>query len=114
MKLNDKYYNLIKNGNKTIELRLYDDKRKLLKKNDKIQFKNRINNEIIITVIDDLIIFESFKNALEGIDVEKCIPGSTLENALKIYEEIYEEKYKINKVIAIFIRKVNLSKSYHK
>lgn len=39
MKLNDKYYNLIKNGNKTIELRLYDDKRKLLKKMIKYNLK---------------------------------------------------------------------------
>ena len=45
MKLDDEYYNQIKNKIKTVELRLYDDKRKLLKKNDKIQFKNKLNND---------------------------------------------------------------------
>ena len=104
MNLENKYYNQIKNGSKTVELRLYDDKRKLLKKNDKIQFKNKLNNDTIIIEIDKLIIFESFRNALEEVGVDKCIPGSTLENAVKIYEKIYEEKYRTNKVIAIFIR----------
>mgnify|MGYP001313013909 CR=1 FL=1 len=108
MKLNDKYYNQIKNESKTVELRLYDDKRKSLKKNDIIQFKNKLNDESITTNIDELIIFESFKNALEKVGVEKCIPCSALEDAVKIYEKIYKEKYRTNKVIAIFIRKVNL------
>lgn len=103
MKLDDEYYNQIKNKKKTVELRLYDDKRKLLKKNDKIQFKNKLNNETIIIEIDKLIIFKSFRNALEEVGVENCIPGSTLENAVKIYKKIYEEKYRKYKVIAIFI-----------
>jgi len=57
-----------------------------------------------IDILDELIIFESFSDALKEVGVEKCIPGSTLENAVKIYKKIYEEKYRTNKVIAIFIR----------
>ena len=38
MKLNNEPFNLIKNGTKTVELRLNDEKRKLLNIGDKIEF----------------------------------------------------------------------------
>ena len=38
MKLNEKYFEYIKRGTKRIELRLNDEKRKLIKIGDKIRF----------------------------------------------------------------------------
>ncbi|MBR6412903.1 MAG: ASCH domain-containing protein [Alphaproteobacteria bacterium] len=43
MKVQKKYYNLLKNGVKTIELRLFDEKRKKIKIGDKIIFENLDN-----------------------------------------------------------------------
>lgn len=45
MKWNNGPFELIKNGTKTIELRLNDEKRQLLKIKDLIEFTNRTNNE---------------------------------------------------------------------
>ena len=44
MKLNNKPFEKIKKGTKTIELRLNDEKRQLLKVNDYIEFNNITNN----------------------------------------------------------------------
>ena len=43
MKVKTKYYNLLKNGTKTIELRLYDEKRQLIQIGDTVQFSNFSN-----------------------------------------------------------------------
>ncbi len=51
MNLNDSPFNRIKNGTKTIELRLNDEKRQLLKENDFIEFINRVTLEKIIVQI---------------------------------------------------------------
>ena len=45
MKLNNGPFERIKNGTKTIELRLNDEKRQLLKIKDLIEFTNRTNDE---------------------------------------------------------------------
>lgn len=45
MKLNNSPFNKIKNGSKTIELRLNDEKRSKLKVNDFIEFTNVETNE---------------------------------------------------------------------
>ena len=51
MKLYSNPFELIKNGKKRIEIRLYDEKRKLIKINDIIKFKNIDTNEIIKTKV---------------------------------------------------------------
>lgn len=40
MRVQEKYYNLLKSGKKTVELRLNDDKRRQIKVGDKIEFTN--------------------------------------------------------------------------
>ena len=47
MRLNNEPFNKIKEGTKTVELRLLDEKRKTLRVGDKIIFTNRANNEKI-------------------------------------------------------------------
>ena len=51
MKLNNGPFEQIKNGTKTIELRLNDEKRQLLKPNDLIEFTNRSNGEKLLVKI---------------------------------------------------------------
>ena len=46
MKLNESPFDRIKNGTKTIEFRLYDDKRKQIKVGDKIEFSKSSQRDI--------------------------------------------------------------------
>ena len=61
MKLNNKPFEKIKKGTKTIELRLNDEKRQLLKVNDFIEFTNITNNEKLLVKIENL--YDSYEIA---------------------------------------------------
>lgn len=61
IKLNNEPFNLIKNGTKTVELRLNDEKRKLLNIGDEIEFTNRDTNEKLSVDIINLYKYPSFK-----------------------------------------------------
>ena len=60
MKLRDKAFKSIKAGTKTIELRLYDEKRKLLNAGDVIEFTNIDTKEVIKVEILQLHRFNNF------------------------------------------------------
>lgn len=61
MKLKDKPFKLIKEEIKTIELRLYDEKRKLLNVGDVIEFTNIDTKEVIKVEILQLHRFNNFQ-----------------------------------------------------
>ena len=61
MKLNNEPFECIKNGTKTIELRLNDEKRKLLTVGDYIEFINRVTNEKLLVEVIDLFKYNSFE-----------------------------------------------------
>jgi len=96
MRLNNKPFVKIKNGTKTIELRLCDEKRSLVKENDIIVFKNRETKEKIKVKVKKLHKYDSFE------ELYKCFDKISLgydENEICSYkdmEEYYtkeEEKY---------------------
>jgi len=68
LRLDNKYFNLIKKGTKTIEMRLYDEKRRLINKNDKIEFINRETGEKLITQVVNLHIYNSFEKLYNKFD----------------------------------------------
>ena len=68
MKLNNDPFNKIKNGSKTIELRLNDEKRSKLKVNDFIEFTNVETNEKMLTEIMELYKYDSFAKLYENFD----------------------------------------------
>lgn len=68
MRLHDEPFNLIKNGTKTIELRLYDEKRREIHEGDNIEFTNRVTNEKLMTTVIKLHIYRSFKELYEHFD----------------------------------------------
>ena len=68
MKLNDDAFSLIKCGSKTIELRLYDEKRKLIKVNDIIEFENIKTNEKLLTKVINLYLYPSFEELYKHFD----------------------------------------------
>lgn len=61
MNLNNSPFNRIKNGTKTIELRLNDEKRQLLKENDLIEFTNRETLEVIMVEVVKLYKYSNFE-----------------------------------------------------
>lgn len=60
MRLHNTPFELIKNQTKTIEMRLLDEKRSLIKQNDIIEFENRKNNEKIETKVIALHQYPNF------------------------------------------------------
>ena len=61
MYLNDKPFTKIKEETKTLELRLNDEKRQLLKIGDLIEFTNRTTLEKMLVIIENLYKFDSFE-----------------------------------------------------
>ena len=68
MKLQDNPFQKIKNQTKTIELRLFDEKRKKIQPGDLIEFTNLSNSEVITVEVLKLHLFDSFKKLYEKFD----------------------------------------------
>lgn len=61
MKLNNESYNLIKDGHKTIEVRLNDEKRRAIETSDMIEFTNSETGEMIKTKVINLLHYDTFE-----------------------------------------------------
>lgn len=107
MRLNNEPFNKIKEGTKTVELRLLDEKRKALRVGDKIIFTNRANNEKIDVLVTNLFKADSFEPIYEKYS--KVAIGYNEEDDAKPEDmEEYYSKEEIKKYgcIAIEIEKV--------
>lgn len=87
MSLKQPYFNMVKSGVKTIELRLYDKKRQQLNIGDLISFQNE--NTYITKKIKDLIIAKNFKTLFDTIDIKKT-GFKEKDNTIKIMEKFYD------------------------
>lgn len=65
-------FEMIRNGKKTIELRLNDKKRQKIKTGDFIVFTNTETGEKIISEVTDLYRFSSFKELYQVLPLLKC------------------------------------------
>lgn len=68
LRLHDGPFELIKSGTKTIEMRLYDEKRRLIKEDDIIEFTNRVTGEKIKTKVIKLHLYNSFNELYNNFD----------------------------------------------
>ena len=68
MRLHDEPFQLIKSGTKTIELRLYDEKRQEIQVGDKIEFTNRVTGEKQLTKVIAMHIYSSFADLYKDYD----------------------------------------------
>ncbi len=99
MSLRPEPFNKIKSGKKTIEIRLFDEKRQKLKVEDNIVFTNTETNERIHTKIVDLNQFKNFVemfSKIKGNDAgwsEDDTPEKMSDDMRKYYSEEDEEKY---------------------
>ena len=105
MNLQKKWFDYIKNDDKTIESRLYDDKRKELNVDDTIKFVN--GDESFIKKITNLETYDSFEAAINENNFKLLIPdATTINEALKVYTDIYndiiEKKQHTDGIILIY------------
>lgn len=107
MKLNNEPFKAIKNGTKTLELRLNDEKRKQLIVGDYIEFTNRVTNEKLLVEVIDLFKYNSFEelykhfNKIEiGYSINEEANPKDMEN---YYSKEEQEKYG---VLGIKIKKI--------
>lgn len=100
MELNSAPFNKIFNGTKTIELRLNDNKRKLIQANDRIIFRHKEDNKKSIAVkVIQLHKFSSFEELYNTLPLLKCgytqdnINTAKADDMLEYYSKEQEEKY---------------------
>jgi ASC-1-like (ASCH) protein len=68
MKLDAQAFDRLAGGDKTLELRLYDDKRRLLRVGDEITFTN--NGREVVTEINGLLIYATFKRLITDVPAQ--------------------------------------------
>ena len=107
MNLNEKPFNLIKNETKTVELRLNDEKRQLLKIKDLIEFTNRDNNEKMIVEIEDLCYYPTFEELYKHFDkVSRGYDENEVANYQDMEEYYSKEEQSKYGVVGIKIKKL--------
>ncbi len=104
MSVDARYFDLIKSGQKSVELRLNDEKRQKLKEGDIVYLVKRNGKpEIIKLLIKDMSYAESFVEIMEKVDKSKV--GFRNDTELSYLEKVYEqysvEKEKQYGVVAI-------------
>lgn len=107
MKLQNNPFEMIKNGTKTIEMRLNDEKRKKLNIGDTIEFRNIITTETLETLIEDIKNYPNFKELYKNYSKEELgylkDEIANPKDMEKYYSKEEQEKYG---VLAIKIRKI--------
>lgn len=73
MKLDPDAYTKIESGTKTIEMRLYDEKRQNIRKGDIIRFEMTDSSEDVMRAeVIDLFVFDSFEQLYESLPLSEC------------------------------------------
>ena len=78
MKLNESSFEMIKSGVKSIELRLFDEKRQKIKTGDDIIFTNTATGEKLCATVKTLHRFDSFDALYSALPLLQC--GYTAED----------------------------------
>lgn len=109
MKLQNDPFMMIDNGSKTIELRLYDEKRQKINIGDTIIFQKEPELEITMKVkVIGLLRYNTFEELFEDFDIEMLADKSmTKQELLNVLEEFYTpEKQKQYGVVGIRIERI--------
>lgn len=111
MKLKDKPFCAIRDGRKTIELRLYDEKRRSVQVGDRIEFTRMTDVTQKITVkVTALHLFDSFEDLYANLPLEKCgYDGDSIKraSASDMREYYPEEEQREYGVVGIEIEKIS-------
>ena len=93
MKLNSAPFEMIKSGEKTIELRLFDEKRQQVKVGDKITFINTTTGETLNRTVVKLHRFDSFEELYKSLPLLQC--GYTVNDVDSAKPSDMEQYYSI-------------------
>ena len=91
----------IVSGAKTIELRLYDEKRQAVSEGDTIIFTNLADNRQITVRVIRLHIFDTFIELYRSLPLNKCgyaeqdLESASLDDMLAYYPKEKQERYKV-------------------
>ena len=91
MKLHASPFEKIRNGTKTIELRLFDEKRQKIKMGDDIIFTNTVNGEKMCATVKKLHRFDSFEELYKTLPLLQC--GYTAEDVGTAHPSDMEQYY---------------------
>ena len=91
MKLHSAPFEMIKSGKKTIELRLYDEKRQKIKVGDRITFTNTKTGESLTATVLKLHCFDSFEELYQSLPLLQC--GYTEEDIDTAHPSDMEQYY---------------------
>ncbi len=91
-------FQAIKDGYKTVEMRLYDEKRRLLRIGDHIVFANRDNGETLEVIIQGLKRYKDFVELYDAYPDKRVIgyaPGETADpkDMLRYYGQDLIDKW---------------------
>ena len=100
MKLNAPPFAMIASGEKTIELRLYDEKRRQISIGDTIRFSDISDaSRTLLTKVKELFVFDSFEALYKALPLTECgytdetVRAASPEDMRKYYTPEQEEKY---------------------
>ena len=97
MKLNAKPFEKIKQGTKTIELRLFDEKRQRVMVDDQIIFEHRDTKEELVTMVKAIHRFSSFEELYRQFDKIKmgydANEVASHDDMQKFYTKEQQQKY---------------------
>lgn len=93
MRLKQPYFSMIVLGEKTYEIRLYDEKRRQIQPGDKIVFSHTYNDgrtSEVSTNVVGLVRAQTFSDLFDLIPVGKC-GFSTKDDAISTMEKFYDK-----------------------
>ena len=99
MQLQPSPFEMIRNGTKTIELRLFDEKRKKIRIGDTIIFTNTASKEALKVKVLELLVFDSFKVLYSRLPLLDCgytkddIDTASPDDMNAYYPEELQKKY---------------------
>ncbi len=107
MKVNEKYYNLLKSGKKDIELRLYDEKRRQIQIGDLLEFSNVSDSgDTFCARVVNLYRAPDFAALSHRIDCHRAGMES-VEELINVLAEFYpEERQKEFGVVGIEVKRI--------
>lgn len=112
IKVKEIYYNKIKKAEKIYEVRLLDEKRKLIKVGDKIRInKEPLMEEFLDGEVVDLAMFKSFEQMANSLSAKEigfdgCGKEQIVDEYHKFYSQEQEQKYG---VVAIKLKVINVT-----
>ena len=105
MQLTPTPFDMIRDGSKTIELRLFDEKRRKISVGDLICFTNTETDETLDVKVLELSVFDSFKTLYEKLPLLECgYTKDDIDTASPDDMDIYYSKEKQSQYGVVGIR----------